>query len=38
MAKGLLTDTDWSIEKISQELQFSSPAHFIKFFFLKMSV
>ncbi|WP_127609330.1 AraC family transcriptional regulator [Paenibacillus validus] len=32
MAKGLLTDTDWSIEKISQELQFSSPAHFIKFF------
>lgn len=31
-AKGMLVDTDWSMEKISQELHFSSPAHFIKFF------
>lgn len=31
-AKGMLVDTPWSIEKISQELHFSSPAHFVKFF------
>ncbi len=31
-AKEMLVDTHWSIEKISHELQFSSAAHFIKFF------
>jgi AraC family transcriptional regulator len=30
--KEMLIDTAWSIEKISQELQFSSSAHFVKFF------
>ncbi|WP_259618556.1 AraC family transcriptional regulator [Paenibacillus doosanensis] len=31
-AKELLIDTDWSVEKIAEELQFSSPSHFVKFF------
>lgn len=31
-AKNLLIDTDWTMEKISEELQFSSTAHFVKFF------
>jgi AraC-like DNA-binding protein len=31
-AKELLTDTDWSMEKIAEELHFSSPSHFVKFF------
>lgn len=31
-AKNLLIDTDWTMEKISQELQFSSTGHFVKFF------
>lgn len=37
-AKNLLVDTEWSVEKISEDLQFSSTAHFVTFFFKEVGL